>query len=215
MNLRPFPLSRRVSSPRMRRDGARLTHQPPLRAGTTPLRRSFAVVAAAATAALALPAPTADEREPAPAHPAGGRHQLLVGTSLPADGPGRITTRLGMSVPDRPILPASVGNVRPVTRVGTDPGEALETGPDAAAVIRGCESDGDYHAENPVSSASGAYQFIDSTWTWVTGLQPPASAYAPAVQDAAFHELWDDGRGASHWDASRSCWGPHLEGTTR
>jgi len=64
----------------------------------------------------------------------------------------------------------------------------------------------DYKAENPVSSASGAYQFIDSTWKSVTGLAPPASAHSPDVQDRAFEDLWDGGSGAYHWNASRSCW---------
>lgn len=89
----------------------------------------------------------------------------------------------------------------------------------AATKIRDCESgarlpDGtavpgsaDYTAQNPTSSASGAYQFIDGTWEWVTGLPAPARAHPPAVQDAAFAELYDGGRGAHHWDPSRSCWG--------
>lgn len=79
--------------------------------------------------------------------------------------------------------------------------------PDVAYAIRECESGGNYTAENPVSSASGAWQFVSATWAWVTGLEPPASAYPAEVQDAAFLELWDEGRGASHWEASRACWG--------
>jgi hypothetical protein len=78
---------------------------------------------------------------------------------------------------------------------------------EVALAIRECESGHDYRAENPVSSASGAWQFIDSTWEWVTGLAPPASAWPREVQDDAFEVLWDDGAGASHWYASRHCWG--------
>lgn len=78
--------------------------------------------------------------------------------------------------------------------------------PPEADAIRQCESGGDYRAENPDSSASGAWQFIASTWEWVTGLAPPASAYPPAVQDRAFVALWADGAGAAHWNASRHCW---------
>lgn len=81
-----------------------------------------------------------------------------------------------------------------------------------AAHVRRCESGGNYRAENPHSSASGAYQFIDATWTGTTGLRPPASAYAPPVQDRAFHELWNGGRGAHHWNASRGCWGRYWTG---
>ena len=94
--------------------------------------------------------------------------------------------------------------------------------PAAAAVIAACESGeiradgspvvGTYSltAEHPVSSASGKYQFVDSTWGWVTGLEPPASAYPEDVQDEAFVELWDDGTGRSHWEPSVGCWGGRL-----
>ena len=51
------------------------------------------------------------------------------------------------------------------------------------------ESGGNYQAENPVSTASGAYQFLDSTWRTMSaraghsGYSHAASA-PPAVQDA-------------------------------
>ena len=71
--------------------------------------------------------------------------------------------------------------------------------------IREAESGGDYRAENPVSSASGAWQFIDSTWESVTGLPAPASAYSRKVQDAAALELWAGGAGAGHWVTAGAC----------
>jgi hypothetical protein len=80
-----------------------------------------------------------------------------------------------------------------------------------ASRVRACESGGNYRAENSHSTASGAYQFINSTWTGTTGLRPPASAYPPAVQDRAFAKLWAGGRGAHNWDASRSCWGRYWQ----
>ena len=69
-----------------------------------------------------------------------------------------------------------------------------------------CESGLDPNAQNPVSSASGLFQFIDSTWRSVTGLAPPASAYSVDTQVNAFWELWDGGSGAGHWAPSQHCW---------
>lgn len=83
----------------------------------------------------------------------------------------------------------------------------------AASAIGWCESRDDYQAQNPVSSASGRYQFIDGTWQWtwesVIGKEPPTPrAYqaSQAQQDKAFYALWDEGRGARHWSPSQSCW---------
>lgn len=79
--------------------------------------------------------------------------------------------------------------------------------PPVAHAIRRCESGGNYQAKNPISSASGAWQFIDATWEWVTGLPAPANAYPPHVQDQAFLALWDGGDGWRHWEPSIACWG--------
>lgn len=74
-----------------------------------------------------------------------------------------------------------------------------------AACIRKYESGGNYTAQNPSSTASGAYQFLDSTWQGVTGLPGRAMNYSPATQDAAFWKLWDNGRGASQWVTAGMC----------
>lgn len=74
-----------------------------------------------------------------------------------------------------------------------------------AACIRKYESGGNYRAQNPSSTASGAYQFLDSTWQAVTGLPGRAMNYSPAQQDAAFYKLWNNGRGASQWVTAGKC----------
>lgn len=76
--------------------------------------------------------------------------------------------------------------------------------------IRSCESgDGhgsyNYRAENSRSTASGAWQFLDSTWDGFGGYHHAASA-PPVVQDRKAR-LTFDASGYSPWNASRSCWG--------
>ena len=58
----------------------------------------------------------------------------------------------------------------------------------------------DARARNPSSTASGKWQFLDSTWAGFGGY---ASAYlAPeSVQDAKARILWAGGAGCSHWSA--------------
>ena len=57
------------------------------------------------------------------------------------------------------------------------------------ACVRRHESGGNYQAKNPVSTASGAYQFLDSTWRTMSA-RAGHSGYGsarhapPAVQDA-------------------------------
>lgn len=61
-------------------------------------------------------------------------------------------------------------------------------------------------AYNCSSSASGKYQFLDSTWQATCaamGLSCPARAKdaTESLQDAVAAGLWDGGRGCSHWSA--------------
>ena len=75
------------------------------------------------------------------------------------------------------------------------------------AAIKFCESSNNYKAQNPTSTASGAYQFLDTTWQGLSAAKGYSKAkYAPAsVQDAAALELYNQA-GTSPWAASSSCW---------
>lgn len=87
--------------------------------------------------------------------------------------------------------------------------EAKETRSSSVlSAIRERESGGDYRAQNRVSSASGAYQFIDATWRSLDASKGYSRAkYAPkSVQDAAARELLRE-QGTSPWNASKHCWG--------
>lgn len=64
------------------------------------------------------------------------------------------------------------------------------------------ESRGNITAQNPRSTASGKWQFLDSTWGRYGGYAK--ARYAPErVQDARARDLWNHGRGCSHWNACR------------
>ena len=57
------------------------------------------------------------------------------------------------------------------------------------ACVRRHESGGNYQAQNPVSTASGAYQFLNSTWRTMSARAghagyPTARSAPPWVQDA-------------------------------
>jgi len=74
-----------------------------------------------------------------------------------------------------------------------------------AACIAKYESGGNPRAENPTSTASGLFQFIDGTWRAVTGRSDRASDAPVSVQIAAFYKLWNGGKGASHWVTAHKC----------
>lgn len=88
------------------------------------------------------------------------------------------------------------------------PAKAATELPTVLQKIRYCESGNDYTAQNSSSSASGAYQFLTSTWQSLSASAGYATAAsAPAsVQDAAALELYNEA-GTSPWAASQSCWG--------
>lgn len=82
----------------------------------------------------------------------------------------------------------------PVLLAGGDPPPLVACAPNAAsleqtlATIRALESGGDYRARAAGSTASGAYQFIDSTWDGYGGY-PVAADAPPDIQDAKAAEM--------------------------
>ncbi|ANS79556.1 putative secreted protein [Serinicoccus hydrothermalis] len=93
---------------------------------------------------------------------------------------------------------------------------AADTGIPVLEAIKQCESGGSYTAQNPTSTASGAYQFLDSTWQGMDAAAGYARAVdAPeSVQDAAAIELYTE-QGTTPWLASASCWqGMGFESTS-
>lgn len=72
-----------------------------------------------------------------------------------------------------------------------------------ACVIQ-AESGGNPDAQNPTSTASGLYGFLDTTWTAITGMPGPARAYSAAVQTAAFWKLYGE-QGPAPWAAYDGC----------
>ena len=74
------------------------------------------------------------------------------------------------------------------------------------ACVRAHESGGNYRAENPISTASGAYQFLDSTWRTMSaraghsGWGHAADA-PPSVQDAVAQFTVNSGW-ASAWNGT-------------
>ena len=96
------------------------------------------------------------------------------------------------------------------------------------ASVRKCimhrESRHNYRARSTVSTASGAYQFLDSQWrvslTYMMlkenrltagGLREeirslrvkPIQEWNRYWQDRAFYTAWNNGRGADHWNQTR------------
>jgi cell wall-associated NlpC family hydrolase len=78
--------------------------------------------------------------------------------------------------------------------------------------IARCESGGNPRAQNPSSSASGTYQFIDSTWRSLGGSGSAKNA-SPAQQRAMAEKLLAS-QGTSPWNASKSCWGGKSSSST-
>lgn len=89
----------------------------------------------------------------------------------------------------------------PVTSGGTS---NLGSLPAVFQRIVQCESGGNPRAQNPTSSASGLFQFIDGTWANFGGYAHAKDAPV-SVQIAKAEQVYA-ARGTQPWNASRSCW---------
>lgn len=96
---------------------------------------------------------------------------------------------------------------RPVQRTNVAPAVHAHAGslPPIMLKIRWCESRNNYTARNPRSTASGAWQFLDSSWANYAGY-PRAYMAPPEVQDQKALNVYNS-VGTRPWNASRSCWG--------
>lgn len=142
---------------------------------------------------------------PADAHELGRRecgqyqrmHAFVTGSPARARAAGRACRVkaaahvLTHPLPDR-LVPVVLRRIR-----DCESGDRLRSG-------RARPASHDYGAENETSTASGAYQFLDSTWGGFGGYGRAVHA-PPRVQDrkAIRHlRLW----GTSPWNESRGCW---------
>lgn len=135
---------------------------------------------------------------------------------LASCAPDRDPIRHVVALPPETTTPTSTVAVPPVahatvprgSRARVRPRPPTPPGPEAStrcggslpscSVLR-CENrSGDITAENPRSSASGKWQVVRGTWGGYGGYAEAKDA-PEEVQDAHARELWDGGRGASHW----------------
>jgi len=140
---------------------------------------------------------------------------MSLGPRVPVDLATRSWQRVPIVAPSvpspslaaRPTTTPSSIRVRSVPTGGpvVVPGKGSTTGPNVMAAIRWCESRDNYTAQNRYTTASGAYQFLDTTWQHLTGLPGHARDYSPAIQDAAFLKMYALA-GTAPWNASRGCW---------
>jgi hypothetical protein len=83
--------------------------------------------------------------------------------------------------------------------------ESVASGVDWSPIIQ-CESGGNPRAQNASSSASGLFQFLDTTWRGLGGSTAHAKDASGAEQYAIANKAYAQS-GLAPWAASRPCWG--------
>lgn len=84
------------------------------------------------------------------------------------------------------------------TTVASSPATETPTGSLPPKYVSDCESGGNPRAVNP-NGHYGKWQFSQSTWESVGGTGRPDHA-SEAEQDYRASILWDNGKGAGHWE---------------
>lgn len=142
-----------------------------------------------------------------PAHPV---HAWLAARALaaipkpepkPKPEPRPADTRLAATPAAAPAAPAAAAPAAPAAPPAQQ--VTVSAGGFEACVIQ-AESGGNPVAQNPSSTASGLFGFLNTTWTAVTGLPGPARAYPAAQQEAAFQKLYAEA-GTAPWAAYDGC----------
>jgi hypothetical protein len=184
-------------------------------------RSKYAVVFAAFAATLGT---VAASTGPVHSAPSASTEAVPVGSHLPTydDTPaarhGARAASLAARVPTHPVVKARTRPVHHVTKVRVKTasvrpavGAAWMQAFARCVIHHESFSSGLYKAENPTSTASGAYQFIDSTWQGLARAigftqYRHASDAPPAVQDRAFY--WSISHGGFHnWNGSHCGYG--------
>jgi len=98
------------------------------------------------------------------------------------------------------------GTALAVSAAGSSAMSDAATGPNWPAVIA-CEAGGRPTAQNAHSTASGLFQFLDSSWlTYGGGKYASRAMYASVAEQYAIANVAYARSGLSPWNASRSCW---------
>jgi LysM repeat protein len=105
---------------------------------------------------------------------------------------------------------AAFGSAAATVAVATQITPAIAAEPVASAVdwspIIQCESGGNSHAQNASSTASGLFQFLDTTWRALGGSTAHAKDANVAEQYAIANKAYAQS-GLTPWAASQPCWG--------
>jgi hypothetical protein len=184
-------------------------------------RTKYAVVFAAFAATLGT---VAASTGPTPSAPSASVEAVPVGSPPPTyDDPAapRHGAHVASLAARAPSHSATKARIRTVVHVNKVRVKATSVRPAVGAawmqafarcVIRHESlTSGLYKAENPTSTASGAYQFIDSTWRGLAraigfAQYRHASDAPPAVQDRAFY--WSISHGGIHnWNGTHCGYG--------